>query len=120
MFLIAMEVLSVAQLESDLLGNVGVPKLERNFNIVFSTHKKLKFENFIENIAVTVSGCEEYPADGMKESYTLNVKSDPDSGPNIHIYAEAEWGVIHALESVAQVSKSLFSNPLSLNQSFRR
>ena len=118
MFLIAMEVLFVVLLESDSLGNIGVPKLGRNF--VFSTHKKLKFENFIENIAVTVSGCEEYPADGMKESYTLNVKSNPDSGPNIHIYAEAEWGVIHALESVTQVSKSLSSNPLSLNQSFRR
>ena len=120
MFLIAMEVLFVVLLESDSLGNIGVPKLGRNFDYVFSTHKKLKFENFIENIAVTVSGCEEYPADGMKESYTLNVKSNPDSGPNIHIYAEAEWGVIHALESVTQVSKSLFSNPLSLNQSFRR
>ena len=120
MFLIAMEVLFVVLLESDLLGNIGVSKLDRHFSIVFSTHKKLKFENFIENIAVTVSGCEEYPADGMKESYTLNVKSNPDSGPSIHIYAEAEWGVIHALESVTQVSKSLFSNPLSLNQSFLR
>ena len=65
--------------------------------------KKLKFENFIENIEVQVSSCEEYPADGMKESYTLTVKSNPDSGPTIHIYAEAEWGVIHALESVTQV-----------------
>ena len=70
-------------------------------SVVFS--KKLKFENFIENIAVQVSSCEEYPADGMKESYTLTVKSNSDSGPNIHIYAEAEWGVIHALESVTQV-----------------
>ena len=52
---------------------------------------------------MTVSSCEEYPADGMKESYTLTVKTNPDSGPNIHIYAEAEWGVIHALESVTQV-----------------
>ena len=65
--------------------------------------KKLKFENFIENIAVQVSSCEEYPADRMKESYTLTVKSSPDAGPYIHIYAEAEWGVIHALESVTQV-----------------
>ena len=102
MCLIDMAVLFVVLLESDLLGNIVVPELDRNF--IFSNHKKLKFENFIENIAVTVSGCEEYPADGMKESYTLNVKSNPDTGPNIHIYAEAEWGVIHALESVTQVN----------------
>ena len=110
-----MAVLFVVPLESDLLGNIGVPKLDRNFNFIFSNHKKLKFENFIENIAVTVSGCEEYPADGMKESYTLNVKSNPDSGPNIHIYAEAEWGVIHALESVTQVNH-FFSNPFYRNK----
>ena len=104
MYLIDMAVLFVVPLECDLLGIIVVPKLDRNFNFVFSNHKKLRFENFIENIAVSVSGCEEYPTDGMKESYTLNVKSNPDSGPNIHIYAEAEWGVIHALESVTQVN----------------
>ena len=111
MCLIAMEVLFVVPLESDLLGNIGVSKLDCNSNFIYSNHKKLKFENFIENIAVTVSNCEEYPADGMKESYTLNVKSNPDSGPKIHIYAEAEWGVIHALESVTQVSKRFFKFP---------
>ena len=63
--------------------------------------KKLRFSpdiSKIEQIEVFVYNCEEHPKDGMNEAYTISA----DSG-HVRIIAEAEWGVMHALETFAQL-----------------
>lgn len=63
--------------------------------------KKLRFSpdiSEIEQIEVFVYNCEEHPKDGMNEAYTISA----DSG-RVRIMAEAEWGVMHALETFAQL-----------------
>ena len=72
---------------------------------IVGASKKLRFgdlPNKIESIQVHVYNCENYPKDGMSEAYTLNVENG-----NVKIMAEAEWGVIHALETFAQLIRKI-------------
>lgn len=60
---------------------------------------KLEWSSSINQVIITVAKCEEYPADGMLEAYTLATTD----AASVAIYGEAEWGVLHALESLAQM-----------------
>ena len=67
----------------------------------------------IQNITINVASCEEYPSDSMKEKYSLSKMDDPGNG-KINIAADAEWGVLHALETLSQLLHPI-RNQLSFN-----
>ena len=63
-----------------------------------SSHLKWSPVDTIDTVEIIVANCEQYPSDGMLESYTLAVDDQ-----TVNIYGGAEWGVLHALETLSQM-----------------
>jgi len=71
-------------------------------SLITTNSKKLRFNagdlQVIDTLEVHVFNCDDYPGDGMNEAYTLNVEVG-----KVKILAESEWGILHALETFAQL-----------------
>lgn len=75
-----------------------------------SGDKKVRFQEYgnyaIKEIQIEVSHCDEWPSEAMNEAYTLEVDES-----KAMILAEAEWGIMRALETFAQLIHPVKDQP---------
>lgn len=110
------------QLTSDSANCDIIPDIFERYQRIIRAHftssqlgvdKKLQFKSsyisHITTVQVKVIKCENVPSQTMNESYILTVGS-PDPS-QIEITADAEWGVMHGLESFTQMIHNIDNRP---------